>query len=325
MSHLTHQQRYKIEFYLQNNFSKAEIARLLNRPKKTINQEIKRNSDARNGIYKADLAQRKYENRLKEKPKKIRFTEVIKKEVKRLLSIGYSPEQIVGVCRKENREMVSHETIYQFIWEDKRKGGKLHKHLATNGKRYRKRGNLKDNRGIISERKMIDQRPKIVEERSRTGDYEADLVLGKNHKMAILTMNDRATGHTFLELLTGKSAEEVQTKIAKIITENQLIIHTLTTDNGKEFSKHKELSEKFKFDFYFAHPYHWERGSNENYNRLLRRYFPKGYDFSLITQERLKEVQEILNTRPRKRFGFLSPKQVYLQTINNNGKVTFIS
>lgn len=326
MSHLTQAQRYEIQAYLQQGIKKSEIARRLNRPKKTINQEINRNSDARNGVYKAELAQRKYEQRLKEKPKKIRFTEAIKKEVIHLLSIGYSPEQIVGFCRKENRKMVSHERIYQFIWEDKRKGGKLHKYLLNKGKRYRKRGALKDNRGVISERKMIDQRPKLVEERCRTGDYEADLVLGKNHKMAILTMNDRATGYTFLELLQGKSAEEVQLKIERIITENQLTIHTLTTDNGKEFAKHKELSERLHFDYYFAHPYHsWERGSNENYNRLLRHYFPKGYDFSLITEERLKEVQEILNTRPRKRFGFLSPKQVYLQTINNNGKVTFIS
>lgn len=326
MSHLTLEQRYEIQFCLQEGIKKSEIAKRLNRPKKTINEEIKRNSDGRNGVYRAALAQRKYEQRKKEKPKRIRFTEEVQREITHLLSKDYSPEQIVGTLKLEGKETVSHERIYQFIWADKRKGGNLYKHLQTKGKRYRKRGCLKDKRGIIAERKSIEERPEIVDKRCRTGDYEADLVLGKNHKMAILTMNDRATGYTFLELLQGKSAEEVQLKIESVITENQLTIHTLTTDNGKEFAKHKELSERLNFDYYFAHPYRsWERGSNENYNKLLRHYFPKGYDFSQITQERLKEVQEILNTRPRKRFGFLSPKQVYLKTINNNGKVTFIS
>ncbi|GIM58862.1 hypothetical protein CAPN007_10700 [Capnocytophaga canimorsus] len=204
MSHLTLEQRYEIQVYLQEGIKKAEIARRLNRPKKTINEEIRRNSDGRNGVYKAVLAQRKYEQRKKEKPKKIRFTEAVKKDVIRLLSKDYSPEQIVGTLKLEGKETVSHERIYQFIWEDKRKGGKLYKHLQTKGKRYRKRGSFKDKRGIIAERKSIENRPEIVEKRCRTGDYEADLVLGKNHKKAILTMNDRATGYTFLELLTGK-------------------------------------------------------------------------------------------------------------------------
>lgn len=186
MSHLTLEQRYEIQVYLQEKISRAEIARRLNRPKKTINEEIKRNSDGRNGVYKAVLAQRKYEQRKKEKPKKIRFTESIKKEVIRLLSEDYSPEQIVGTLKLEGKETVSHEWIYRFIWEDKRKGGKLYKHFQTKGKR-----------GIIAERKSIEDRPEIVEKRCRIGNYEADLVLGKNHKKAILTMNDRATGYTF--------------------------------------------------------------------------------------------------------------------------------
>ncbi|MEC5396100.1 IS30 family transposase, partial [Bergeyella sp. RCAD1439] len=152
----------------------------------------------------------------------MRFTEEVQREIMHLLSKDYSPEQIVGTLKLEGKETVSHERIYQFIWADKRKGGNLYKHLQTKGKRYRKRGCLKDKRGIITERKSIEERPEIVDKRCRTGDYEADLVLGKNHKMAILTMNDRATGYTFLELLQGKSAEEVQLKIERIITENQL-------------------------------------------------------------------------------------------------------
>lgn len=157
MSHLTLEQRYEIQVYLQEKISRAEIGRRLNRPKKTINEEIKRNSDGRNGVYKAVLAQRKYEQRKKQKPKKIRFTQAVKKEIIRLLSKDYSPEQIVGTLKLEGKETVSHEWIYRFIWEDKRKGGKLYKHLQTKGKRYRKRGSFKDKRGIIAERYKMDQ------------------------------------------------------------------------------------------------------------------------------------------------------------------------
>ena len=105
-----------------------------------------------------------------------------------------------------------------------------------------------------------------------------------------------------------------------------LTIHTITSDNGKEFSKHKELSEEFNLDYYFAHPYHsWERGSNENYNRLLRQYFPKGADLRFISQEELERVQNKLNNRPRKRFGYMSPKEVYLQAIKNQGNVNLLN
>lgn len=322
MSQISQVQRYEIQLYLEKNFSIPQISNLLGRPKKTIYQEIKRNSDQRNGIYKADLAQRKSDERKKEKRKSIRFTQEIKEDVNRLLKENYSPEQITGSLKRENKPFVSHETIYKYIWENKKEGGKLYKHLRTRGKKYKKRAHLKDNRGIIAERKDIEERPKIVEERSRIGDYEVDLVHGANHRTPILTFNDRATGYTFLKHLKGKNAEEIKKNIYSIIKDNQLVIHTLTSDNGKEFSKHKELSDELKFDYYFARPYQsWQRGSNENYNRLLRQYFPKGSDFTKITTERLKEVQDKLNERPRKRFGYMSPKEVYLQAVKNNGKV----
>ncbi len=319
MEHLKSEQRYEIEALLQKNHTQKEITEYLGKSEATISREIRRNCDQRSGKYRAELAMRKCADRHKNKRKKIRFTEAIKQEVINLLSKDYSPEQIVGTMKLAGKETISHERIYQFVWQDKKQGGKLHKHFRTKGKRYRKRGDLKDKRGIIAGKKNISERPKIVEERTRVGDFEVDLVIGKNHKQAILTMNDRASGYTFIRLLQSKKSEDVKCAIIEISIENQLIIHTLTSDNGKEFFRHKEVSEALNLDYYFANPYHsWERGSNENYNGLLRQYFPKDKDFSQITQADLDVVQDKLNNRPRKRFGFLSPKQVYLQLINSD-------
>lgn len=324
MSHISQEQRYEIQSYLQQKIKISKIAEYLGRPKKTIYQEIKRNSDLRNGEYKAELAQRKYEQRMKEKKKSIRFTQEVKKDVITLLKEDYSPEQISANLKKDGKKGVSHETIYQFVWFDKKKGGKLHKHLRNQGKRYRKRGALKDNRGIIPERKSIEQRPDIVETRSRIGDYEVDLVSGAKHKGAILTLNERATGLTHISLLKSKNAEEIKNAIISLVRDNNLIIYTLTSDNGKEFSQHEAISKALKIDYYYARPYHsWERGSNENYNRLLRQYYPKGSDFTSITKEQLIKVQDKLNRRPRKRYGFKSPLEVYEEAINAGGKINY--
>ncbi len=320
MGHISLGQRYKIEAYLQINLKRAQIAKEMGLPKKTVNEEIKRNSNPQTGIYNAEEAHHFYLNRMQKKKKAVRFTDEIKEQVIALLKEDYSPEQIAATLGT-----ISHETIYKFVWEDKKKGGKLHKHLRNQGKRYQKRGSSKSNEAI-SDRKSIDLRPEIVDKRIRVGDYEVDLVLGANHKGAILTFNDRATGYTLLGHLPCKGAIYTKKMIAKLITENQLTIHTITSDNGKEFSKHKELSEEFNLDYYFAHPYHsWERGSNENYNRLLRQYFQKGADLRFVSQEELKRVEEKLNNRPRKRFGYMSPKEVYLQAINNGGNVNLLN
>lgn len=320
MSHISLGQRYKIEGYLQINLKRAQIAKEIGLPKKTVNQEIKRNSNPQTGIYKAEEAHQLYLDRMQKKRKAIHFTEEIKERVTTLLKEDYSPEQIAGTLKN-----ISHQTIYKFVWNDKKKGGSLYKHLRNQGKRYQRKEVYKSN-DPINDRKSIDLRPAIVEQRSRIGDYEVDLVMGANHKGAILTFNDRATGYTLLGHLPCKGAIHTKEMIAKLITENQLTIHTITSDNGKEFSKHKELSEEFNLDYYFAHPYHsWERGSNENYNRLLRQYFPKGADLRFISQEELERVQNKLNNRPRKRFGYMSPKQVYLQAIKNQGNVNLLS
>ena len=289
MAHLTKPQRYTIEAMLKEGHTQSEIARVIGKNKSVVSREIKRNRDLRSGSYSQDLAQRKYQKRQKEKPKRVRFTDAVKTEVETLLKEDYSPEQVVGTLKKVGKDTVSIETIYQYIWKNKKQGGTLHKHLRNQGRRYRKRGNSKDNRGVIQNRVDIDKRPKVVEERSRFGDLEVDLIIGKNHKQAILTINDRASGMLKMTKVKSKKAEEVSRAIVEQLQDWMPYLHTMTADNGKEFAEHLFVAEELNIDHYFAKPYHsWERGSNENLNRLVRQYLPKKTDFTTITDQQIK-------------------------------------
>jgi IS30 family transposase len=175
----------------------------------------------------------------------------------------------VGLAKKEGRTCVSHEWIYQYIWTDKKQGGDLYEHFRCPDKKYRKRGNSKDKRGKIRGRIDIDKRLQIVEERKRFGDFEIDTIIRKNHKGAIVTINDRATGLLKMKKLKSENAQILADKTIKILTPYKAILHTITSDNGKEFAAHQKIAEALDCDFYFAKPYHsWQRGSNENLNGL---------------------------------------------------------
>jgi IS30 family transposase len=327
MAHLTQEQRYKIQTLSQLNYSQKFIAEVIEKDKSVVSRELQRNSDKRNGVYKAELAIKKCEARHKSKKKKIHFTDQVKEFVDENLKNDFSPEQILGVARKNNISCVSIERIYQYVWDDKSKGGLLHLHLRTQGKKYRKRGAAKDKRGQIVGRVGIENRPAIVEEKNRFGDFEVDLIIGKDHKSAILTANDRATGLLRMKKIESKGAIEVKNAIVTVLKQWSNKLYTVTSDNGKEFSGHQKVAEELGVDYFFARPYHsWERGANENLNGLVRQYFPKGSDFKSITDEQVKQVEEKLNNRPRKRFGFETPNYLYLQLINNpNGKVAFMT
>jgi IS30 family transposase len=326
MGQLTLAQRYKIEALKQQGFKQNKIAEAIDCDKSVVSRELKRNCDLRNGSYRAELAHKKCLERHRTKNKKIRFTAKIKQDVDYWLKEDYSPEQIVGVAKLKGDIFVSCERIYQYIWADKKSGGKLYKHLRAQGKYYRKRGIKKDKRGQIQGRIGIENRPKEVEEKARFGDLEMDLVIGKNHKKAILTINDRATGMAKIALLENKSSQEVNKKAIEVLKEWKPYLHTITSDNGKEFALHKEISKSLEINYFFANPYHsWERGANENFNKLLRQYFPKNIDFKTITQEKIKQIEKKLNDRPRKRFGYLSPKNYFCNQILTQTKVAFIT
>ncbi len=168
----------------------------------------------------------------------------------------------------------------------------------------------KDKRGQILNKVNIKERPKEVEDRLYFGDFEVDLIIGKNHKQALVTANDRATGIFRIKKIESKEAINVENVIIEML--HDLDVKTLTSDNGKEFANHQNIAKRLYLNYYFADAYYsWQRGSNENLNGLVRQYFPKGYDFNLLTDERVLEVQEKLNNRPRERFGFLTPNEVY--------------
>ena len=325
MAHLTQNQRYTICCMLKKGYKKSEIALAIGKNKSVISREIKHNSDKRNGVYDDELAQRKYDKRQKEKPKLKRFTKVIQQEVVLLLREDYSPEQIVGTLKKQGKDTVSAERIYQHIWEDKKHKGVLYTHLRRQGRKYRKRDASKDSRGIIKDRVSIEQRPKIVEKKERFGDLEVDLILGKNHHQAILTVNDRASGMLKMKKVASKQASVVTQAITEILEDWKPYLHTITADNGKEFAGHLKVAEDLEIEYFFAHPYHsWERGANENLNGLIRQYFTKGSDFTKITNQRIKEVETKLNNRPRKRHNYEKPIFV-MENLLFNPKVAFVT
>ena len=300
--HLTVEQRYTISVLKEKGMLQKEIADTIGKDKSVICRELKRNCDLRNGEYRYALAQKKCDTRHFEKPKHIRFNNQIRERVIKAINQKLSPEQIVGRSLLENKECVSHETIYRFIWEDKASCGNLYKNLRNKGRRYRKRGTGKNARGIIPNRVDIEQRPKIVDKKERFGDFEIDTIIGKNHKKALLTINDRASGYGIIRKLESKDADIVAKKIISALNPFYEYTHTITSDNGHEFAKHEKISDSLDINFYFAKPYHsWERGSNENFNRLVRQYFPKGSDFNLISFGDVRKVQNALNNRPRKR------------------------
>lgn len=326
MSHLELSQRYEIYHLLKEGISYTEIAKNLGVHKSTISRELKRNSDQRSGLYKVALAQSKSENRHISKPKFIRFTPSIEAFVIKWLKQDYSPEQILGKSKRLHVSCVSVERIYQFIWEDKKQGGVLYKHLRTRGKRYQKRGNLNTKRGQIPDRIGIEKRPEIVDKKQRFGDLEIDLVIGKNHKGALLTINDRTTGLLKMAYVNSKEAKQIELKTIELLEPWIPFIHTITSDNGKEFANHKEIAKELNIDFYFAKPYHsWQRGANENLNGLVRQYFPKKSNFDKIKCQHVNHAVEKLNNRPRKRYNFLTPNEKFSEYISGNSCVAFMT
>jgi IS30 family transposase len=271
MSHLTEVQRYQISALLQAGKSKKIICDTICKDKSVLSRELRRNCDHRSGTYNPELAQRKYQKRLLEKPKFVRFTEDVKSFVISGLEDDFSPEQIAGRAKLEGKKCVSHETIYQFVWGDKKRKGTLHKHLRNKGKKYKKRGNYKSSRGIIKDRVSIHDRAPEVEDKLRFGDLEIDTIVGKGNKGAIFTATDRATMMEWIVKLDGKNADSLAEKSTEKFLPIKDFLHTMTSDNGKEFAKHKQISQNLGIDFYFADPYKsCQRGLNENHNRLIR-------------------------------------------------------
>jgi IS30 family transposase len=299
-------------------------ARVVGVDRSTITREVKRNADGRNGVSRYGLAQRKAEDRKRSKPHAVVLTPGVVAYIERRLSQDqWLPEQISKRAKLEGVGCVSTTTIYRHIAADRKAGGALHKYLRRH-KPYRKlQGKYTDGRGIIRNRRDISERPPEVDARARFGDLEVDTVVGANHKGALLTINERLTGYLWIRKLDGRNAAELAEKAVEALMPWKPWLHTITADNGKEFAEHERVAGGLEILFFFARPYHsWERGANENANGLIRQFFPKKTSFENITDEQVQRVEMILNNRPRKRFGFLTPKEKLDQTLFNK-KVAF--
>ncbi|MEM1003024.1 MAG: IS30 family transposase [Bacteroidota bacterium] len=224
----------------------------------------------------------------------------------------WSPEQISGYAKRHNLFSISHERIYQFILIDKQKGGDLYKHLRHQNKKYRKRYGSPKRNGPIRNRRFIDERPAVVEEKHRIGDWEIDTIIGKDRKHSVVSIVERKSKFTLLKKISARTASQVTGATIKALKPFLENVHTITGDNGSEFAHHEQIAKKLKADFYFAHPYSsWERGLNENTNGLVRQYLKKGSDFSKVTGKLLYRITESLNNRPRKTLQFKTPNEIF--------------
>ena len=310
--HLTYEQRCQLHALYQQGMTQEAIAAKIGSNQSVVSRELNRNQGLRG--YRFKQAQRKTDERRKAAsapPRKMTPAIVALIEAK-LREEQWSPEQISGWMQSTQETSVSHECIYQHIYADKHEGGTLYKQLRRTGKKYNKRKGKTAGRGLIPNRIDIDERPAIVEQRSRVGDWEADTIVGAEHKGAILSLVERASRYTLLKKLDAATAETTGAAIITKMRPHRKLVHTITSDNGKEFAGHQRVAKKLKAGFYFAKPYHsWERGLNENTNGLVRQYFPKGTSFATISAEEVERVQNLLNSRPRKTLGFKSPNEVF--------------
>jgi len=315
---LTDIQRYKIEVYLQQKFSITKIASKLGVHKSTISREIKRNGKKRS--YNAEFAQMLSQERKKEAYKHKKFDINMKRYIdKHLIQFQWSPEQIKGRCDLLGIPMVSHERIYQYIYDDMQKGGSLYKHLRTARRKRKKRINKRQQRGQIPNRIMIDKRPEIVNQKLRYGDWEADTIIGKNHKSAILTLTERKSQFELMVKVNSLKASEIEKEMINLLAPFKKLTKTITCDNGKEFAYHQQIAKKLNAKIFFAHPYSpWQRGLNEYNNKLIRQYLPKKTDFNTIDNKTINLIIKKLNNRPRKLLNFKTPNEVFFNNFDNS-------
>ena len=306
---LTYEQRCQIYALKKSDMSQQYIADMIGVSQSTISRELRRNAGERGYRYKQ--AQAKNDDRRMQAAKALKMTPEMINLIESKLRLKWSPEQISGWLLEERKELLSHETIYLHIWADKASGGDLYNLLRRKGKAYQPRSKGQAGRGHIKNRVSIDERPKIVDEKRRVGDWEIDLVIGKGHSGALVTIVERATSFTVSTRINDKSAHTVTMATIALLTPFRDMVLTITADNGKEFAYHELMTQALGAQVYFADPYSsWQRGLNENTNGLLRQYWPKNTDFKKVSANDVSAVIIELNDRPRKKLGYKTPAKL---------------
>lgn len=326
---LTFRERVIIETLLRQKMSAAFIARQLNRNKSTISRELKKWIPRSTDKYDAKLADwsakddyvsKKYHDKISAYP-------MLRWYVYRGLLTNWTPEQIAGSIKikypGDPIMTISHESIYAYIYKHRqaKMNRKLIKLLPYS--RYKRRNHRppKPEKPRIKDQLSIELRPAHVELRQEIGHWEGDLMIGAKQASAIGTLVERKSRYTHIVKLKDRKSETVTLAFSnKIMKMNASFKKSLTYDNGMEMANHKWFTQKTGMPVYFAHPYSsWERGTNENTNGLIRRFFPKGTDFNKITDEQIMEVENKLNNRPRKIINYLTPLE-FIERENRTSK-----
>ena len=309
-THLSREERYQICLMKRLGHSCTHIAMMLGRHRSSIAREIKRNASQRG--YRANAADTMALARQSQRRNAKQFTNQHWAVVEALIRQDVSPEQITNRVLLEQGFDISCETIYQRILRDQQAQGDLAKHLRCQKPRRKRYGSGRERRGAIKGRVCIEQRPKVVEQRSRIGDIEGDTIVGKNHQGVIVTLVDRKSRYTFARQVDFKKSDLVGQAVIDLLRPHKKRCHTITFDNGKEFADHAFIAKCLQAKVYFAHPYcSWERGLNENTNGLLRQYFPKKMSLRNISQADVDDAVYKLNHRPRKCLGYRTPHEVF--------------
>ena len=308
---LTSEERYALSAFRRQGYSLRQIARALDRAPSTISREVRRNR--RWDGYRPCTADERTRARRRRSRRNRHFRGADWALVVACLEEKWSPEQIAGRLSFLGVLWISHETIYRYVWEDKRRGGTLYRHLRQSPKQRRKRYRSYDSRGRLAGKRHISERPPGAENRSRVGHFEGDTMMGSsNDRHCLLTLVDRRTGYTLVGKLERRTVEDTNRKAIELIEHTQRRVRTVTVDHGTEFHGYKDIEARTGARFYFATPYHsWERGTSENTNGLLRQYFPKRKTLAHVTQRECAQAALQLNHRPRKRLGWKTPAECY--------------
>lgn len=311
---LSREQRYAIYLGIQEGKSQKAIARQNNIHPSTVSREVRRNS-TKHGVYQWQYAQKLADERRERLPgKHVVRPEVMREALRLLVSEDWSPKQISGWLSLKGMD-ISHETIYRRIRSDV--SGELSAHCRHRMK-YRhhvKRPRTTKVRNIPG-RVSIHERPPEANGK-RFGDWEMDLIVGKGQKGAILTLCERSVNYMMMgRLPQGKKPEAVAETVIRMLMPFKEHVLTITTDNGGEFRCHRKIAKRLKTTVYFADSYaSWQKGAIENTNKLIRQYIPKGTDFTLLTDEFIRNVQYKINRRPREKLNFHTPKERFFKLL----------
>jgi IS30 family transposase len=311
---ITSMERYTLSALRQQGLNRSEIARAMGRHRSSISRELRRNHSTWDGGYRPFVASHRTRARRSRSRRNQRFTREDFRLVDSLLRQRWSPEQISGRLRREGKLSISHETIYIHVWSDKERGGRLYESLRCATKKRRKRHNSYDSRGRLAGKRHISERPAWIEKRRSVGHWEVDTVVGGGAKDCVATLVERKTGYALIGKLADRSMMGMSRRLRMLMRRAPEQFKTITSDNGTEFHDYAAVEKVTGVTFYFATPYHsWERGSNENFNGLLRQYLPKRASQAGITQRHCDAMARALNTRPRKRLGYRTPEECFYE------------